>query len=73
LHTLIEFGVFSDDEVTDVAVIAERLLVAFDTALVVSVSALSEVGKLKKYPPARGEFLREKQGRIWKHFNAKNH
>jgi hypothetical protein len=60
LHTLIEFGVCfsgSDDEVTDVAAIAERLLVAFDTALVVSVSALSEVGKIKKYPPARGEFF----------------
>jgi hypothetical protein len=57
LHTLIEFGGFSDDEVTDVAAIAERLLVAFDTALVVAVSALSETGKLKKYPPLRGDAI----------------
>ncbi|CAB3366300.1 Hypothetical predicted protein [Cloeon dipterum] len=46
-------------EVTDVVSSAERLLVAFDTALVVAFSPLSSVGRIKKYPPTRGPILGE--------------
>ncbi|XP_059474624.1 cytoplasmic dynein 2 intermediate chain 1 [Neocloeon triangulifer] len=44
-------------EVTDVAVVKERLLVAFDTALVAALSPLSQAGKVKKYASVRGKVL----------------